>query len=223
MAASLYRWLVEPQAAASLPAAALWVGFAIAVVTAVVAVATYVTNSLERRRAQARLVYAKIIHLQDYEVGDDVSYELDFGALTIVTEPGAVAQYLRPHPSRTGVVLTGRTLRTAVRVAVEIRNESDELLLGWWPALYDYGLKRHYLGILRDALPPVEPRASAVLILIAVNPHGAGTSPGLSVDIAFRDSVGRTWQRRQGAPIESPRKWSTRLVRRLPAPWQDTR
>ncbi len=103
---------------------------------------TYRQNSRDRRSAQARKVYAKELTSGSagrltYEPGDVVP-DLSDGAVSALYQQGAIN--VGAMPSQGTWIAAAR----AVRIVVELHNESDEPILRWFPRLYDYGLRAEY-------------------------------------------------------------------------------
>ncbi|PWJ25902.1 hypothetical protein ATK17_2040 [Branchiibius hedensis] len=201
------------QQTAPLPQWALWIGFGIAITTAIIALATYVANSRERTRAQARLVYAEVKEQTTF--GANVETDV-FSSIIPQIEEGAIEEQHILEETSGQTVKRYRTATVCICVTIELHNDSDELLLEWRAMLFDRSLKRYCDNAPLVAQPTVKPHSSAQIAVIFKAPDPAN-SADLSVDVTFRDSVGRTWQRRQGSPVESPRKWSIRLLGPFPA------
>lgn len=161
----------------------------------VVAAMTYARSMKDQRRAQARLVYARIADISHHEPGEEVP-----GLMNGETMAAPQSDSVTNDLSASGG-LTWHAKTRVVRVSVELVNKSDELVLQWLPRLYDYGLKEEYT-VLTQPIGYVEPHSSKRVGLIAINPHGVKGYPGLQVNITFQDSTGRLWGRDQFRPIE---------------------
>lgn len=196
---TIYGW-ATPQPAATLLGLELgtWPEWVAALTTSfafVIAALTYSRSMKDQRRAQARLIYARIADLSTHEPGEQVP-DLMNGERMVTPQYGSVTNDISASG---GLIWHAKT--RVVRVSVELVNKSDELVLQWLPRLYDYGLKQEYTVLTRP-IGYVEPHSTNRVALIAINPHGGNAHGGLQVNVTFQDSTGQLWSRDQFKPIE---------------------
>ncbi|MDF9874816.1 hypothetical protein [Cellulosimicrobium cellulans] len=145
-----------------------------------------------RRQAQARLVYAKISHLEFHDAGAVVPM-LAHGAgigngdarLAIAGGPGSQSNYVALEPFAV--------------VTVEIHNGSEELIGPVHVQALNTGMGEGWPFSVPAGM--VEPHSSTVVELTCTNRHYPG-QPGVGVIIAFRDATSRWWYRQGIEPIE---------------------
>lgn len=148
-----------------------------------------------RRASQARRVFAIRTEQIQYRAGEEIYGWRDHaGNWTLGPVPG-----LKSHVSRDFQIPFFDAGKATVRTGIRIRNESDEII---GPVLVrligaDVNRAEHALGAY-----VAEPHqdADAYLLCEWVN---APKDPEYDFEIAFRDSSGRWWTRRENLPIKS--------------------
>lgn len=186
-----------------------WVTLVVGATAAIVALSTFVANSRTRRRAQARLVYAKI-------VGSSMVREESnffFGVAEVGTiEDGMMASSGERQDVRAGgdIGQYRAVDKTGSVTHVEVHNRSDELI---GPV---------HVRITREGVSARSNRTVVIVPILEPNDkarvyvgwtHGE-KRPDHEPVIDFRDASGQWWQRDAASPIRKSR-WFNDLGRRI--------
>jgi len=186
-----------------------WVTLVVGATAAIVALSTFIANSRTRRRAQARLVYAK-------SVGSSMVRE-ESTFFIGVTQVGAIEDGMMASSGEREDVRPGGAIgqyravdRTGSVTHVEVHNRSDELI----------GPVR--VRIKREGVSARSNKTVAVIPILEPNSetrvyvgwtHGE-KRPDHEPVIDFRDASGQWWQRDAASPIRKSR-WFNDLGRRV--------
>lgn len=164
-----------------------WTGLILAGVAAVIALVTYRHSVTVRREAQARLVYATRVETvwiaagEPWETGDVMGSTFQ-GMTTILGGPP-------------------RLTMPGVNVRVALHNGSDEPLPQASIQIYDYGLEKPASAWAMFGVVP--PRSSSEQWVLFHDEHGSPARQGAyTVYLAFRDSSGQWWERKEGDIIK---------------------
>ncbi len=170
-----------------------WPEIVAAVVTSlafVVAATSLVRDLQVRREAQARLVYSKLIHIEQFEAGATFDL-LPHGA---VTATGSAAS----------TIILGQGLGLAVapvqRVTVIVHNGSNELIGPARVQMVNAG-KNYTYDTFSLSVGAIDPLTDYTAILEwpwEEHPN----MPSLATTVIFRDASGRWWRRHRSEPIE---------------------
>lgn len=159
-----------------------------------VAAQSYRHSVLLRRESQARLVYAKINHIEYHPAGA-VLEPLPNGARV---GNGSFAVSLVPQPNGD---LATVAVQPLFQATLKIHNGSTELIGPVKVQLVDTGLSKIFeeSSILYSS---VEPTSDFVVTFTIANPHYPG-EPSVGVTLLFRDASGRWWRRHLTDPVEA--------------------
>jgi hypothetical protein len=159
-----------------------------------VAALAYRQSILLGKKSQARLVYAKITDITEFEEGDTLeplpnSARVGNGSTAVAYVPDDSGG-LSPVAVRPGLQLT-----------VKVHNGSAELISPIKLQLVDLGLRSVIEDTSIVTSGPVEPGADYVVCFTIENSHYPG-SPSLGAKLLFRDASGRWWSRYLLNPVE---------------------
>ncbi|MGO3370932.1 hypothetical protein [Microbacterium gubbeenense] len=166
-----------------------WGSLALALVAGAIGLVTYVRSTRERREAQARLVYVKRgPRIDQYQAGHEFAPGVASSSESGSVAPGLLALFPRPT-----------FVANVASVPCVVHNGSDELVLAAYVQITDSA------GVTSnpDWLPlgPLEPKSTVVHTHTMHDPHGPDGLSNYLIRVAYRDSSGRWWHRREGERV----------------------
>ncbi|MGO2761684.1 MAG: hypothetical protein ACTIAY_06675 [Microbacterium gubbeenense] len=166
-----------------------WGSLALALVAGAIGLVTYVRSTRDRREAQARLVYVKRgPRIDQYQAGHEFAPGVASPAESGSVAPGLLALFPRPT-----------FVANVASIPCVVHNGSDELVLAVYVQITDSA------GVTSDPdwlpLGPLEPKSTVVHTHTMHDPHGPDGLSNYLLRVAYRDSIGRWWQRREGGRV----------------------
>lgn len=165
-----------------------------------IALCTYRRSVRLKREEQARLVYAKVVHVKEYNPGDFIKFT-DHGARTGVSN-AAVAM----ERGEAGTVFVAK--EPIIQAVIAVHNGSKELIGPAKVQLVNRGTSTvfdlsHIMGL-------ADPESETLAELTVSNIVAPGWPP-LGATVIFRDASGAWWRRHLAEPIEAvhddPENW----------------
>ena len=174
-----------------------WLATIGALVALSIGALTYRRNVKLKREEQARLVYAKVEHLEFRAPGDQFPTLLHGARMGNGCSGMVNLHELNPSTDRWDLALA---VQPILQATVIIHNGSKELV---GPARVQliHGVTREVWDTFSIQIAEIEPESDYVVEFTWINEHHPGFAPAATT-IIFRDSSGQWWRRVRSEPIE---------------------
>ncbi len=166
-----------------------------------IALRTYWRNVRLKREEQARLVYAKVVHVIQYDKGDEIHFNAHGSTSGIAAAKYDVVLGAGGKP-------TFVAKESIIQPVLAVHNGSKELIGPLKIELVNRGKSTVYQNSALMAL--ADPEVDTLVELTLTNDVAPGFPP-LGARVIFRDASGSWWRRHLAEPIEpvhdDPENW----------------